>query len=99
MKKSVTKFVPKELADKAKLYEQRNELYGDTYKQLGSVLEQIFPDGIELTTPEDQNRYAILSTMVSKVVRYAANWERGGHDDSLDDICVYAMMLKELDNV
>lgn len=95
MKKSIS--VAKDLEGKAKLYAAKNAEYGDTYKAVGHVLEQIFPEGIELCSPEDQNRYAIFITMVSKMCRYANNWNKG-HADSLDDISVYAMMLKELDN-
>jgi hypothetical protein len=34
--------------------------------------------------------------MVSKITRYANCWS-SGHDDSLDDLSVYTMMLRELD--
>jgi len=90
-------FVPTELNNKAELYRQRNELYGDTYKQQGGVMKELFPLEMRLRSTTDHNRYAIFQTMVSKMCRYAANFCEGGHEDSLDDISVYAMMLKELD--
>jgi len=90
-------FVPTELNNKAELYRQRNALYGDTYKLQGNLMDKLFPLGIQLDGICDHNRYAIFQTMISKICRYAANFEKGGHEDSLDDICVYAMMLKELD--
>ncbi len=34
---------------------------------------------------------------VAKMSRYAANWNAGGHADSLRDIAVYAAMLESLD--
>lgn len=91
-------FVPKQLESKAALYKQRNAQYGDTYKMQGAILEAMFPNGVSLDGIDDQNRYSIFITIVSKMLRYANNFDKGGHEDSLDDISVYAMMLKELDN-
>lgn len=81
----------------ADLYEQRNVMYGDTYKNHGTVVKSLFPNGIGLITVDDHNRFAIITMLVSKLCRYIANFEAGGHDDSLDDMSVYAQMLKELD--
>jgi hypothetical protein len=81
----------------AELYEQRNKLYGDTYKNHGEVVQKLFPLGITLKTVSDHNRFGVLTMIVSKLCRYASNFERGGHSDSLDDLSVYAQMLNELD--
>lgn len=91
-------FVPNQLNDKAALYKQRNALYGDTYKAQGAAMIELFPKGLALKSVNDHNRFAIFQTMMSKMCRYASNFHNGGHEDSLDDISVYAMMLKELDN-
>jgi len=93
----MAKFVESQLREKAELYAQRNALYGDTYKLQGEVMNLLFPAGITLDGVKDHNRYAIYQTMISKMCRYAANFEAGGHIDSLDDISVYSMMLQELD--
>ncbi len=90
------KGVPNKLREAAKVFEEKNAEYGNSYQEHGKIMEVLFPDGVELMTPEDQNRFAIFTTMVSKMYRYAANWEEG-HDDSLLDISVYANMLRELD--
>jgi hypothetical protein len=34
---------------------------------------------------------------MSKATRYAQNFERGGHEDSLIDNSVYTQMLREVD--
>lgn len=91
-------FVPDQFNEKAALYKQRNALYGDTYKLQGELMNLLFQGGLDLDGVADHNRYAIFQTMISKMCRYAANFKVGGHEDSLDDISVYAMMLKELDN-
>jgi hypothetical protein len=36
--------------------------------------------------------------MASKLARYANNFFTGGHADSLEDISVYAQMLREVDD-
>lgn len=73
--------------------------YGGCYKQHGPVMERLFPEGIELSGSNDLSRYAILDTIVGKLIRYANNFHNGGHDDSLKDISVYANMLRELDEI
>lgn len=90
-------FVPDELLKKAEIYKERNKIYGDNYKRFGPIMQLLFPNGIELKTKDDLNRFGILVQVVAKVTRYCQNFEDGGHDDSLDDAAVYAMMLKELD--
>lgn len=92
------KFVPAELHKKAELYEQRNALYGDNYKRFGPILSLILA-GQRLDTADAQqmNRLGTLVQIIAKVTRYGENFTRGGHEDSLDDIAVYSMMLKELD--
>ena len=91
------KTVPEMLRDAAGIYEQRNKIYGDNYKRFGKVMALLFPDGVTLKTEDDFNRFGIFVQLVSKETRYAENFLRGGHDDSLDDTSVYSMMLKELD--
>jgi len=90
------KKVPDFLRDAAAIYEQRNALYGDNYKRFGLVMVALFPHGMNLESSEDWNRAGIFVQMVSKITRYANCWS-SGHDDSLDDLSVYTMMLRELD--
>jgi hypothetical protein len=92
------KTVPDMLRDAAKLYEVRNAFYGDNYKRFGPIMDMLFPNGIELKSSDDFNRFGIFVQVVSKVTRYAEMFTRGGHPDSLDDNAVYSMMLQELDH-
>lgn len=99
----MTDFTPKAgsppafLRDAAKIYEERNKLYGDNYKQFGKWANELFPNGLVVSGEEEWNRLGIFVQIMSKLSRYAQNFNRGGHEDSLDDMAVYAMMLKELD--
>jgi hypothetical protein len=90
------KFVPEELRKAADLYEQRNKIYGNNYVKFGEAVQPLLA-GIQLNTIDDFNRYGVLTQILGKITRYCANFSRGGHDDSLVDMAVYAMMLLELD--
>jgi hypothetical protein len=91
------KTVPEMLRESAQTYEERNKLYGDNYKRFGAIMKALFPDPLPLTTEQDWNRLGVFVQVLSKVSRYAENFNRGGHDDSLLDMAVYATMLRELD--
>lgn len=97
----MSKFVPEALRAAAGIYEERNKLYGDNYKRFGLVVAALFPDGISIASAEDPvkagNRLGVLIQILSKLTRYCENFNRGGHADSLEDLAVYAMMLRELD--
>lgn len=86
------------LKNSARIFEERDAIYGSSYKQFGSIVDALFPDGIELNTVEDFNRWGVFHMMLSKVNRYANNFKSGGHKDSLDDLITYSAMLQELDN-
>lgn len=89
-------FVARELEVKASLFDERHKDYGDNYKRFGPMVHAMMKE-VSLKTPDDFNRFGILVQVFSKVSRYAMNFEKGGHADSLDDLAVYAMMLKECD--
>ncbi len=91
--------VPDDLRAKAAIYEERNKIYGDNYKRHGAVMEALFPTGIELHDIHDHNRFGVFTQVIAKITRYAENFQRGGHVDSIDDMIVYAAMLKELDAI
>lgn len=88
--------VPTLLRDAAKTYEQRNEMYGDNYKLFGDIMMALFPDGLHLTTPDEFNRFNMLTQCTGKLTRYAQMFKKGGHLDSAHDEIVYAAMLLEL---
>lgn len=91
-----TKSVPELLRACATTYEERNKLYGDNYKKFGRVMEAMFPEGLTLRSIQDFNRYGIFVQCASKLMRYAENLNKGGHQDSAHDLSVYAAMLEEL---
>jgi len=92
-------FVATELKAKAELFNERHKDYGDNYKHFGYIMGQLFTNGemFDTRNPDTMNRLGIFVQMITKLTRYAQNFHKGGHDDSLDDLVVYAMMLKELD--
>lgn len=81
----------------ANIYEERNATYGDSYHRFGEVLEILFPEGLTLKGANDFNRFIAYFNSMGKLVRYAPNFELGGHADSLDDCSVYSQMLRQLD--
>lgn len=63
-------------------------------------MKGIFPNGLMLVSEEDFNRFCIFVQVVSKATRYGQNMaNRKGHKDSLDDMSVYAAMLREYDQL
>jgi len=84
------------LREAASTYEDRNKVYGDSYKRYGEVMMALFPDGIEVFTTDDFNRLGVFNMIVSKITRISANLSRGGHRDSALDLIAYAAMLTEL---
>jgi hypothetical protein len=85
------------LKELASLYESKNKEYGDNYKRFGNVLFAMFPECVVLDTPEKLNRMALFVQILHKVCRYAQNFDEG-HGDSLDDLAVYAVLLKVFDD-
>ncbi len=77
----------------AETYEERNEQYGDAFVVVGKVMEALMPEGVELKTEEDFRRFHLLEWSVGKLVRYAQNFDKGGHADSVLDASVYLAML------
>lgn len=93
----MTKNVPEMLREAAATYEERNKLYGDNYKNFGKVMVGMFPNGLAVRSESDWNRLGVFVQIASKMTRYAEQFTKGGHDDSLLDMSVYANMLRELD--
>jgi len=81
----------------AKLHGERSRKYNYNYRRFGAMLKAFFPNGIILRSEDDFLRFAFLVHIFGKLSRYAENFKKGGHADSLDDISVYAQMLQETD--
>lgn len=91
-------YVTKLLGDMAKLYAERNAVYKDNYKMVGRIMEAMFPDGIELRTAEEFNRWHLFELAIVKLSRYAVQYKSGGHQDSIEDMIVYLAMVAGLDD-
>lgn len=87
------------LRDAADLFMQRNAVYGDNFMRVGPALAALFPGPVELRTAEDHARYYIYIHMMTKMSRYAQNFAKGGHADSVKDITVYAAILQHIDEI
>lgn len=83
----------------ADLYDERNKLYKDNYMKFGRIMDALFPDGLMIKGVKDWNRLGMFVQVMSKQTRYAAQWDEGGHADSMDDTSVYAQMLREVDEM
>lgn len=94
----MAKPVPERLADLASIYAERNAIYGDDFRRYGRVMMALFPAGVVVTNERDANRLGILTQMVAKFGRYCANFNAGGHPDSLDDLAVYSQILSLVDD-
>lgn len=81
----------------ADLFASRNAEYGDTFNHFGALGMALFPDGLTLETEEEWGRFGVLMMVMSKVQRIAANFKKGGHPDSNDDLAVYSQMLAFVD--
>ncbi len=78
------------------LWDKRNAVYKDNWRNIGKVMEGFFPNGVTLLTPNDHIRYHLFMLSAVKNTRYANNWMTG-HADSMDDAAVYSAMLRSVD--
>ena len=87
------------LLEIAGIYRDRKPMYGDNYKYVGKAMAALFPDGLTISPDDDEtfNRLHFVMHMYSKLSRYCMNLQNGGHQDSLDDLAVYAMLARECD--
>lgn len=88
------------LSAAGKIYSERNAVYKDNFRVVGKIMSALFPKTGSmpvLQSETDFNRWHIFELFVVKLTRYGANWHKGGHQDSIDDMIVYLGMLKTLD--
>lgn len=82
-----------------KTAEERGKVYGhDGSEVIGRAMSKLFPNGITLTSEDDFARFSIFNMMMAKIGRYAKNFSKGGHGDSVHDIGVYSFILEDLDD-
>lgn len=85
--------VPEAMKEAAKVYEERQNQYGNSYQAVGQIMHILFPGGLNGSLI-NHTRMHLVGWIVGKLCRYAVS-VRGGNsvDDSLKDLAVYAMML------
>ena len=84
------------LIEAANLFRLKDSIYKDNYKRAGQIFMLLFPNGLFINDVETYNRFAVTMQIINKLLRYTLNWETG-HHDSLNDLSIYAMIQKELD--
>lgn len=77
---------------------EKRKQYGNNYRVIGKVMSAMFPNGLMIKTEEDWNRIHLFLLSMVKKTRYANNYEKGGHEDSVIDDIVYLAMLHEIDD-
>jgi hypothetical protein len=85
------------LENAAETFRKRSEEYGSNFLNMGEAMAGMFPNGVTLQSPEDFVRWHLFELNMIKMSRYASNWDKGGHADSLVDACVYPAMLAWVD--
>jgi len=87
------------LTEGGETFKERHKVYGNNFLKVGPMLVAMFPDGITLKTAEDFIRFELFMLKVVKCSRYAENFSKGGHMDSVHDDMVYSAMLEYVDTV
>ncbi len=85
------------LDEAANTFRERNKVYKDNFVRLGNMMHSMFPEGLTVASPEDWTRLYFMLLAQTKASRYATNWTKGGHADSVHDQIVYAAMLETFD--
>lgn len=86
------------LRECADLFDTRSIQYPrNNWEIVGNIMNILVPEGIELKTENDHERYHIFTWLIGKICRYSQNYNNGGHEDSLKDAIVYAAILKSID--
>ena len=79
----------------ADFFESRREEYGEEYLKTGKIRKAFFPNGIKLETESDFYYFHLFNMIATKLSRIAGHWGKGQHDDSWNDVMVYAAMALE----
>lgn len=84
------------MEEAAKTFAERQAVYGDNYSLAAEALKGFFPNGLDLKTTEDHERFHIFMLIIVKLSRYANNWKKP-HQDSIHDAGIYSFMLESID--
>lgn len=81
----------------AATFRERNKIYGDNFVRVGHAMHAMFPAGLTINNPQDWTRLYFFMLQQVKSSRYATNFTKGGHADSVHDAAVYAALLEAFD--
>jgi hypothetical protein len=85
------------LIELAAVFREKNKLYDEQYASFGETMMTLLGP-IEIKTAIDYSRAMSIFNMVTKIKRYCNMFKKGSHHpDSLDDLSIYAQMLRRLD--
>lgn len=82
------------LEEMAETFRERNKIYGDNYKSVGSVMTALFPEGVSLKTNYDYNVWHLFELAIVKLTRFANS--KLTHEDSIHDAAVYLAMVESI---
>lgn len=85
------------LEEASQTFKAKNAEYGDNWEKVGKILNILYPNGIEIKSEDEHNRFQMLMMILGKLTRYINNW-KSGHIDSIHDLIVYAALLQSIDN-
>lgn len=86
---------PDEIMTKmAETFLGRNSIYGDNYKNVGKVMNALFPEGMQLSSSADFELFHLFELIIVKLTRFAnGNLQ---HRDSIHDAGVYSSMIESI---
>lgn len=87
------------IGEMERTFRERNAVYQDNWKLHCKMLMALFPDGLTVKTEDDWARLNFFLMLTGKISRYAQQYEKGGHADSIHDTSVYAVMLECFDEM
>jgi hypothetical protein len=82
------------LEEMANTYRERNKVYGDNFKTVGPLMQQLYPGGMNLDSANDYELFHLWTLLLVKVTRFVNSEHR--HIDSCHDISVYAAMIEAI---
>jgi hypothetical protein len=91
------------LIEDAKTYKMKKKDYGDSYCNFGRLMLLLFPNGIELVTEKDFNKFGIFMQIANKFMRYSNLCSTGSVNfesivDTLKDMGIYSFMGIKVEN-
>lgn len=97
LEKSRPSSVTELLEGKARLFKEKGEEYGHTYKEFGKVLTALGLKSVDFTKENDGNKFGLYFMLIHKFMRVSKTiFSENPSLDSVADIQVYAAMLEEV---